>query len=69
MSPVSEVIQSFAVSWENKISHFNQDEKKLVFLFLDTFDKLGVTCLLAARRSCIASTRRVRSGKNGGLGR
>jgi len=69
VSPVSEVIQSFSVSWENKIYHFNQDEKKLVCLFLDTFDKLGVACLLAARRSCIASTRTVRSGKNGELGR
>ncbi len=69
MSPVSVVIQSFAVSWENKISHLNQDEKKMVCHFLDTFDKLGVACLLAARRSYIASTRRVRSGKNGELGR
>jgi len=69
VSPVSEVIQSFAVSWENKISHLNQDAKNLVCPFLDTFDKLAVACLLAARRSCIASTRRVRSGKNGELGR
>jgi hypothetical protein len=33
VSPVSVVIQSFAVSWENKISHLNQDEKNGVPFF------------------------------------